>query len=229
MLVLVFLVLAFRYPDVIRDFFDTIVEVDLSLRGFRVRRAVRAASQAVAEKEHREPDKRALRSTLSEIPPFAKVLWVDDHPDNNKYEIDTLERLGMDIDTVRSNAEAEAVVWRKVYDLIISDIGRGPPETPTAGLELPAKLADISLGNAPIIYYTGYATSPKTPGGHPVTDRPSELFNLITSEIGLRGVVDTRAEEARRGMQKMMEERERREEEEARERERAQREGAEEE
>lgn len=179
----IFFVLAFRYPDVIRDFFYGIEEFDLSIKGFKIRRAVRAAGYAVEQKEHRKPDTKILRENLETIPSSTHVLWVDDTPENNLREIDALELIGVKVDTVRSNAEAESAVRRKDYSLIISDIGRRRPEPDNAGLLLPHRLADILPEVPPIVYYTGHAVSPRTPAGYPVTDVPSALFEAIQSAL----------------------------------------------
>ncbi len=179
----VFFVLAFKYPDVIRDFFHGIEELDLSIKGFKIRRAVRAAGYAVRQKEHREPDTKILRRNLETIPPSTHVLWVDDAPENNLREVDALGQLGVKVDTVRSNAEAESAVRQKDYGLIISDIGRRRPEPDNAGLLLPQKLADILPEVPPVVYYTGHAKSPQTADGYPVTDVPSALFEAIQSAL----------------------------------------------
>lgn len=175
----VFLVLAVWFPDVVRTFFENIKEIEVSIRGLRVRLAVREAEVAVMRKERQKPSRRKLRADLEAIPPSSRVLWVDDHPENNEHEIRALKALEVEIDTVTSNDEAEQAVSRDGYDLIISDIGRDEPEEATAGLQLPARLAAV-LGYSPrVVYYTGHAEWPETPDGYPVADTPSHLLQLI--------------------------------------------------
>lgn len=182
----VFLILAFRFPDVVSDFFAGISEVDISVKGFKIRRALRTAGQAVHEKEQREPDREALKRDFSSflaLPLDRRVLWVDDNPSNNAYEIETLERLGITVDAVESNSEAETAAKHRQYNLIISDIGRATPELPTAGLDLPRSLSHIIPVMPQIVYYVRKATSPKTPVGFPVTDKPTELFSLVIAAL----------------------------------------------
>jgi CheY-like chemotaxis protein len=66
------------------------------------------------------------------------ILWVDDRPQNNAFEITALEDAGHRIRTVRSSGEAEAALWTGHFDAILSDMGR--PEGRDAGLELLRKL-----------------------------------------------------------------------------------------
>lgn len=178
---LVFFVLAIRFPDVVRDFFAGIEELDVTIKGFKVRRAVRPAGQAVRSKEGHEPDSRSLKDNLRTLPSTARILWVDDNPCNNKDEIEAFRKLGIRVETVRSNDEAEMAVQSRQYDLIISDIHR--PESPTAGLELPERLSKVTGQVPPVCYYVGEATSPLTPDGHPVTDAPSELFSVVAQSL----------------------------------------------
>ncbi len=59
----------------------------------------------------------------------ARILWVDDRPDNNRFERQALEALGIDIDLSTSTDDALGKIRRRSYDLIISDMGR-PPDAP---------------------------------------------------------------------------------------------------
>jgi CheY-like chemotaxis protein len=181
---IVFFVLAWRFPDVIRDLARRLTHITIRIPLIvTISGAMAPAARAVEEKEGHRPDEGKLRADLEAIPRSSRVLWVDDHPENNELEIRALNRLGVQVETVASNEEAEQAVRRNSYDLIISDIGRDEPEEPKAGLELPRKLATVTAHPFPIVYYTGYAESPQTPDGYAVTDRPSELFSLIRSEL----------------------------------------------
>ena len=53
-----------------------------------------------------------------------RILWIDDNPSNNDLEIETLESLGVVVDTAVSSEEASRILGRRNYDLIISDILR---------------------------------------------------------------------------------------------------------
>jgi hypothetical protein len=54
----------------------------------------------------------------------ARVLWVDDHPENNDALVDLLKRFGARVETPRSNAEALALLTGNRYDVIVSDVAR---------------------------------------------------------------------------------------------------------
>jgi len=54
----------------------------------------------------------------------SRVLWVDDRPDNNRFERQALEAFGIRIDLSRSTEDAVDMTLQRSYDLIISDMGR---------------------------------------------------------------------------------------------------------
>jgi CheY-like chemotaxis protein len=67
----------------------------------------------------------------------ARVLWADDHPENNLPIIELLRHYGASVDTPRSNAEALSLLQTGRYDVVISDVARddeGPGALP--GVEL---------------------------------------------------------------------------------------------
>lgn len=54
----------------------------------------------------------------------ARVLWADDHPENNQPIVELLRRYGASVDTPRSNTEALQLLETGRYDVVISDVGR---------------------------------------------------------------------------------------------------------
>jgi CheY-like chemotaxis protein len=62
------------------------------------------------------------------------LLWVDDRPENNAVLIDELKGLGTLVVTARSTDEARAMLGRRGYDFIVTDMKRGDADE--AGLEL---------------------------------------------------------------------------------------------
>jgi PleD family two-component response regulator len=66
-----------------------------------------------------------VRSKLSEVRQvhLKRVLWVDDHPDNNVYESLALMRLGFLITTATSNDAACRYLAEADFDAIITDFG----------------------------------------------------------------------------------------------------------
>lgn len=67
----------------------------------------------------------------------ARIIWVDDHPENNEPIIQLLRRFGATVDTPRSNAEAFALLRASRYDVVISDVARDDegPNGDLKGLE----------------------------------------------------------------------------------------------
>lgn len=54
----------------------------------------------------------------------ARLLWADDHPENNLPVVELLRRYGASVDTPRSNAEALRLLQSGRYDVVISDVAR---------------------------------------------------------------------------------------------------------
>lgn len=68
----------------------------------------------------------------------ARILWVDDHPENNAPILELFRRYGAVIDCPTSNPEALRLLRAARYDVIISDVGRDSegPDSELKGLEL---------------------------------------------------------------------------------------------
>lgn len=68
----------------------------------------------------------------------ARILWVDDHPENNDALVELLRRFGATVDLPRSNAEALSLLRNSRYDVIISDVARDDegPHSDLMGVEL---------------------------------------------------------------------------------------------
>ncbi len=68
----------------------------------------------------------------------ARILWVDDHPENNLALIELLREFKASVDTPRSNSTAFELLSASRYDVIISDVGRDNegPGSDLKGVEL---------------------------------------------------------------------------------------------
>lgn len=68
----------------------------------------------------------------------ARILWVDDHPENNLPIVELLRRYGADVDTPRSNAGALKLMQANRYDVVISGVARDHegPGSNLKGVEL---------------------------------------------------------------------------------------------
>ncbi len=102
-----------------------------------------------------------------------RILWVDDHPENNTTFARVLRREGASIQAVHSREEAELAMAAGQFDLLISDIARGDDQS--AGL---SDLGDWRDSGT----YTGYAvffSSRITPERR---DAAAQLGTVIVNE-----------------------------------------------
>ena len=118
----------------------------------------------------------------------ARILWVDDRPNNNRFERQALEALGIDIDVSTSTEDALEKVRRRSYDLIISDMGR-PPDA-RAGYTLLDQLR--RTGNqTPFVIYAGsrapeHVAEARAHGAIGSTNMPQELITMVTNVLAAR-------------------------------------------
>jgi len=162
--------------------------------GFEV--ALAAASLGAAEA--RRPGGPALspadiastvRRAQSEMPASGfgtpTILWVDDNPDNNVYERNALEVLGVRFRLAASTDEAKKQISANGIDLVISDFKR--EADPDAGYGLLDYLKTQS-NPPPYIIYAASATpalvaEAKSRGAFGETNRPAELFSLVVDAL----------------------------------------------
>lgn len=118
----------------------------------------------------------------------ARILWVDDRPENNRFERQALEALGIDIDISTSTEDALEKVQRRSYDLIISDMGR--PGDPRAGYTLLDELRR-SGKQTPYVIYAGsrsaeHVREAREHGAIGTTNMPQELITMVTNALSTR-------------------------------------------
>lgn len=110
------------------------------------------------------------------------LLWIDDFPNNNIYEMKFLRDLGIHIDTAVSSEEAERSLASNYYDLVLSDIGRG--DNPTAGTDFMQKRASEGHPLPPVIFYSSSKRhSAATSAAFGITNYAEELFHLVIDVI----------------------------------------------
>jgi CheY-like chemotaxis protein len=116
------------------------------------------------------------------------VLWVDDRPDNNRYERGAFESVGFRFTLALSTNEAVQLLSQQRFVAIISDMGR--KEGPREGYVLLAALR--SKGDrTPFFIYAG-SNAPEhkreaiARGAQGSTNDPQELFELLTQTAGAR-------------------------------------------
>ncbi|WP_341525200.1 response regulator [Nostoc sp. UHCC 0302] len=205
--VLLFVVIWFGRD--LREFFSSLGELSLKGAGFeaslkRKQAEVVAALSAAASK----PDEDKTRESIAKEAMIAAdivaevvtprvirrasrstVLWVDDNPDNNTYERQALEALGVSFVLATSTDEALKKISLQRFDAIISDMGR-PPDS-RAGYTLLDKLR--ANGNqTPFIIYAGsrnpeHVAESRRHGAIGCTNNANELFEMLLFVLGRAG------------------------------------------
>jgi CheY-like chemotaxis protein len=198
--VLLFFLVRFRGP--LADFFANMGELNVKALGIEStakrqrEEAVAALGAAVAARgpaggrsdvssDPRDvadalPSPRAQRRLQG-----SRVLWVDDRPDNNRFERQALEALGVQVDLSISTEEALDSLSRRPYDLIISDMGR-PPDS-RAGYTLLDRLR-ASGDRTPYVIYASsrapeHVKEAREHGALGCTNQPEELISMVTRAL----------------------------------------------
>ncbi|WP_158104593.1 response regulator [Amycolatopsis kentuckyensis] len=131
-----------------------IFSMDLSLSPSNTAKAEEAALEATKDK-----GKEGVRPDLTSIGTesvLARVLWVDDVPDNNVYETLALERLGKLVTTATSTETARIYLERMEFAVVITDLTRSGD--PRAGADFIHEMK--AAGNPlPVIVYTSDAAA----------------------------------------------------------------------
>ena len=136
---------------------------------------------------------RAQAMGLIDEPEQKRVLWVDDHPENNHFEIAALAKLQIDVLPVTSTSAAMKALEEDPdgFDLVISDWGR-PWDGPGAGLRLLSKLTKRS-SVLPLVFYHGEfdpaaraarAQQALAAGAIGEAVYPAELIALVVKGLG---------------------------------------------
>lgn len=201
--VLLFVVMKFRVP--LTEFIREARQVRLKGGGFEAsmtrqrEQAVASLGAAVAARTDDDGSRQILdpQEVANALPTpraqqriqDAQVLWVDDHPENNRYERETLEALGVRVDISTSSEDAlDRMKWRP-YDLVISDMGRPPDQR--AGYTL----LDALRARGDQIPYIIYASSrapehvaeARRHGAIGCTNSATELIGIV-SDVLVRNV-----------------------------------------
>ncbi|MBY6186531.1 winged helix-turn-helix domain-containing protein [Marinobacter hydrocarbonoclasticus] len=125
---------------------------------------------------------------LGEPPnPAGRILWVDDHPENNLMERRVLQQQRIAVYTTTSSHEAMLLLDLYQYDLIISDMGRAGESL--AGLNLVASLREQG-DHTPYLLYTimvsdNMRVQADAHGAQGVAETSTALFHLIADRIPL--------------------------------------------
>jgi CheY-like chemotaxis protein len=138
-------------------------------------------------------DAEAASPIARGVPGLRAILWVDDYPENNAFEVESLGRRGVRVLQARSTTEALRMAdARPELDAAITDMGRREDgvEHPRAGIELAAQLRE----RRPELPILVYASAPavarsrqdaEAAGATFVTSSATELLDEL-GRIGLR-------------------------------------------
>ena len=131
-----------------------------------------------------EDKERVLTRAKKHLKVFrdARLLWVDDHPENNINELVMFGQLKVVTQTAKNTENALEMLKSGSYDLVISDMKRG--RRVTAGLKFLEQFRKTDE-TTPVIFYLGDFDPKK---GVPaqafgITKRPDELLHLTLDAL----------------------------------------------
>jgi CheY-like chemotaxis protein len=195
------LFLLFRFSESIRTFIENLsvlklkaadVEVSATREQIKAAALVGAASQRKPGDADGNVDAAEIADAVYRFSKHqtkntgpVRILWVDDHPSNNYYEREALEKMGIEFGIARSTDEALGKLAVSRFDMIISDMGR-PPDS-RAGYTLLDKLRGAG-NNIPFVIYAGSRTPEHQReslehGAVGCTNRADELFILVSKGL----------------------------------------------
>jgi CheY-like chemotaxis protein len=203
----ILLFILIRFGRDLRDFFSSLGELSLKGAGFEasLKRKQAEVSAALAAAAASRPDGDTNRESAAKEAKIAAdivseavtprvirrasrstVLWVDDRPDNNIYERQALEALGVNFVLAISTDEALKRISRQRFDAIISDMGRHPDLV--AGYTLLDQLRSMGDQTPFIIYASSrdpeHVAESRRHGAIGCTNNANELFEMVLSTLG---------------------------------------------
>ncbi|HEX2804303.1 MAG TPA: winged helix-turn-helix domain-containing protein [Sphingomicrobium sp.] len=117
-----------------------------------------------------------------------RILWVDDHPENNVAERRFLEQHKIGVYEVATTDDALKLLEMYAYGAVVSDMGRN--DNPLAGIDLLEAMRERG-DNRPFILYTVHSSKAQRKlladsGGQVVADDPRELYEALFPLFGSR-------------------------------------------
>jgi len=114
-----------------------------------------------------------------------KILWVDDRPENNVFERQALEAMGLEFTLALSTDEALEILRTRRFAAIISDMGR--KEGPREGYVLLEAVRALDQSTPYFIYAGSRAPQHRREaalrGAQGVTNVPDELVGMVTRAL----------------------------------------------
>ena len=114
-----------------------------------------------------------------------RILWVDDNPENNFFERDAFENMGIEFSTALSTDEAIDLLNEKKFAAIISDMGRN--EGPQEGYRLLEAIRKRGI-TTPYFIYAGSSSQEQKDeaiqrGAQGSTNQAHELLSMVMDGI----------------------------------------------
>jgi CheY-like chemotaxis protein len=191
-----------------RERYDLRAKANLRIKSPQMRAAIAELSNKIASALRREPptvqhdagastsvNERAkllaLQSAAELDEPAEKskkkrrILWVDDRPNNNVFERRAMQPYGVEFELAKSTGEALAMLGKKRFDAIISDMGR-PPD-----MEAGYTLLDVLRKSGNLIPFFIYAGSDSaqhlrlalSKGAQGSTNLPNKLIASVLESL----------------------------------------------
>lgn len=168
--------------------------------GVRIQEAVQATASAARAWKSEDPkpvDVPRIRATVSRAfePEILRnmtgkpILWVDDNPSNKRLAVRALSKFNLEIEQVTSTEAAMALLEKRNFDLVISDMGRGT--NLRAGYEL-LQLIRESGNNVPFFIFAGqdrpeFRREAAARGAQLSTNDMLELVDNVVKYLGEKG------------------------------------------
>ena len=114
-----------------------------------------------------------------------QILWVDDHPENNTYERQAFEAIGLRVESALTTDEALVQLAHNRYAAIISDMAR--VEGTREGYVLLDRLR-VKGDRTPLFFYTSNSLPEHQQetfehDGQSSTDDPQDLFEMVVDAV----------------------------------------------
>jgi CheY-like chemotaxis protein len=168
------------------------IALERALAGFQ-EEMVEAMRSRTPGEALRPSESWRMAEHLAAIPQWKRILWVDDRPENNRFEIAALNRLQLEVKTACSTEEALALLRAPTgcFDLVISDWSRPTLRSLVGAAEGLRLLREMRAERilVPLVVYHGHLSpvelarrreQVRDAGGQGATFRPNELFELVT-------------------------------------------------
>ncbi len=150
-----------------------------------------AAASSKNPNNSAEPDLQRIVRIVGELNPIDRpqndgwrrqVLWVDDRPENNVYERQAFEALGIEFTLSLNTTDALDRLSRQKFAAVISDMGR--KEGPREGYALLDQMRNGG-DQTPLFFYASssapaHKRETKEHGGQGCTNDANELFQMVT-------------------------------------------------